>query len=232
MDVNYYLFIFFFLLLFNIVFPQMIITLKKNNFISVDDVIDDKNVVKWTKQMNKLTTNPIYIYINSPGGSVDSGSLFINNINWNIGQGKTVNCIAKSAYSMAFVIFQNCSNRYVISSSTLMQHQISINKLKGPLHNLMNYLEMISSISKELDENVSNRLGMSLDEYRNKIKNDWWLTGSSAIMNGAADLMVIVGCDQELYDIQNTREDLVFEIDSLGNLELKKVISTNSICPF
>jgi len=40
-------------------------------------------------------------------------------MNWYVGQGKTINCIAKSAYSMGFVIFQNCTNRYVMTSTTL-----------------------------------------------------------------------------------------------------------------
>lgn len=226
-------FLFFYLFgLINFVYPQQIITLKKNNFIAIDDTVNHKNVEKWSKQMNKLSSNPIYIYIDSPGGSVDAGSQFINNMNWHIGQGKVINCIAKSAYSMAFIILQNCSNRYVMSSSTLMQHQMSLSGLKGSFNNLMNYLEMISSISNELDESVSKRLNMTIDDYRTKIKNDWWLTGTSAITQGVADSMVIVGCDQELYDIHTTTEDLVFDIDLKGNLEIKKVVSTNDICPF
>ena len=215
----------------NLVFAQQIITLQKNNFVSLDDTINDENIEKWSKQMNKLTSNPIYIYIDSTGGSVDAGLQFINNMNWHIKQGKTVNCIVKSAYSMAFVILQNCSNRYVMSSSTLMQHQISLGNLKGPLNNLMNYLEMINSISNELDITVSKRLGLSLEDYRNKIKNDWWLTGNTAVSNKVADEMVIVGCDPELYDIHTTHEDVVFDIDSSGKLEINKVEKKKDLCP-
>ena len=215
----------------NLVFGQQIITLQKNNFVSIDDTINDENIEKWSKQMNKLTSNSIYIYINSPGGSVDAGLQFINNMNWHIKQGKTVNCIVKSAYSMAFVILQNCSNRYVMSSSTLMQHQISLSNLQGPLNNLMNYLEMIHSISNELDITVSKRLGLSLDDYRNKIKNDWWLTGNTAVSNKVADEMVIVGCDPELYDIYSIHEDIVLDIDSKGNLEINKVEKKKDLCP-
>lgn len=227
-----YFYLFFVLgLAFKLAYTQQIITLKKNNFISIDDTIDDDGVELWSKQMNKLTSNPIYIYIDSPGGSVDAGLQFINNMNWHIKQGKTVNCIVKSAYSMAFIILQNCSNRYVMSSSTLMQHQMSLGGLKGPLNNMMNYLEMIHSISNDLDSTVSKRIGLSIEDYRNKIKTDWWFTGNTAITNKVADEMVIVGCDPELYEINSVKEDLVFDIDSTGNIEIKKVEKTKDLCP-
>lgn len=216
---------------FNLAFGQQIITLQKNNFISMDNTIDDANVELWSNQMNKLTSNPIYIYIDSTGGNVDAGLQFINNMNWQIKQGKIINCIGKSAYSMAFVIFQNCSNRYVITSSTLMQHQMSLSNLKGPLNNLMNYLEMIHSISNELDINICKRLGLSLEDYRNKIKNDWWLTGNTALLNKVADEIVIVGCDPELYNINYVKEDLIFDIDSSGNFGIKKVEKNKDLCP-
>lgn len=228
---NYLLFFLLFGFFLTKVFSQQIITLKKNNFIAIDDTIDDSNVEKWSGQLSKLSSNPIFIYIDSPGGSVDAGLQFINSMEWYIKQGKTINCIVKSAYSMAFVILQHCSNRYVMSSSTLMQHQMSLSGVKGPMNNLMNYLEMITMMSKEIDENVSKRLGMNLDDYRNKIKNDWWLTGSSAISNGVVDSMVIVGCDVDLYDTYTKHEDLVLDVDLDGNLELKKIDVVKNICP-
>ncbi len=228
-------FLLFFIIILNLLNygcgQNQIITLKKNNFISIDDKIDDNNVEKWSKQMNKLTANPIYIFIDSPGGSVDAGSQFINNMNWLINHDKTINCIVKSAYSMAFVILQHCTNRYVMSSSTLMQHQMSLTGLKGPINNLMNYLEMISNISDELDNKVSTRLNMTVESYRNKIKNDWWLTGYSALGAGVVDSMVIVGCDTELYDIHDNQEEIIFDIDTKGNLEIKKINTIKDICP-
>ncbi len=208
-----------------------IITLKKNNFISIDDKISDSNVAKWTSQLSKLNTNPVYLYIDSPGGSVDAGLQFINVMNWHINQGKTINCIAKSAYSMGFVIFQNCSNRYVMTSTTLMQHQMSLTGIKGPLNNLMNYLEMVNQMSYQLDNMVSLRLNMTLDNYRNRISNDWWIYGSLALSYNVADELVIVGCDNELYETNIQEEELVLDINEKGELELVPNNKIKNLCP-
>jgi ATP-dependent Clp protease protease subunit len=213
------------------VYSQQIITLKKNNFISINDKINDKNVELWSKQMSKITSNPMYIYIDSPGGSVDAGLHFINNMNWYKKQDKIINCIAKSAYSMAFIIFQNCTNRYIILSSTLMQHQISLNGIKGPLNNLMNYFEMINKISLDLDNMVSNRLNMTLIDYRNKISNDWWIYGSLSIDIKVADELVIIGCDAELYELNTNNEETILEINENNEFEFKKVNKVKDLCP-
>jgi len=228
-------YILFFIFLLNFIkfsnSQQQIITLKKNNFVSVDDTISDINVKKWSKQMSKLTSNPMYVYIDSLGGSINAGLQFINNMNWYIAQGKIINCIVKSAYSMGFIILQHCTNRYVMSSASLMQHQMSLYGIKGPINNLMNYFEMIKNISNELDQKVSLRLNITIEEYRNKITNDWWLTADSAIVAGAADSLVIVGCEPELYGPDTKQEEPIFSIGDDENLELEIIPTIKDLCP-
>lgn len=211
-----------------------IITLKKNNFIRLEGEINDNNVAKWIRNMNKISLNKIYIYINSSGGNVDSGLQFINTMNWYIQNNKIIICIGKKAHSMAFVIFQHCTQRYIISSSILMQHQISISGtgIKGPINNILNYLDMVQSIGVELDIKIASRLGMQLSDYKNKISNDWWLYGNSILQANAADKLVIVGCDAELYNIIiKKKEEIFIDISIGGNFKFDKIDSTNDLCP-
>lgn len=152
-------------------------------------------------------------------------------MNWYVGQGKTINCIAKSAYSMGFVIFQNCTNRYVMTSTTLMQHQMSLTGIKGPLNNLMNYLEMVGQMSLQLDNMVSSRINMTLDNYRTKISNDWWIYGNLVLDYKVADELVVVGCEFELYDTNIQEEELVLDINEKGELGLVTNNKIKNMCP-
>ena len=43
--------------------------------------------------------------------------------------------------------------------------------------------------------------------------------------------MVIVGCDQELYNTDSVGENLIFDIDSGGNFGIKKVEKKKNLCP-
>ena len=128
-----------------------IITLQPNNFIAISDEIQESGFKRWSMDLSKIKsdTDKIYVYIDSMGGSVEVGNKLINQFNYYSKIGKSIECIAKNAYSMAFQIFQNCDKRYILSSSIAMQHQVSLQNIKGPLINTMNYLKMIQSMSDD-----------------------------------------------------------------------------------
>jgi len=109
-----------------------------------------------------------------------------------------------------------------------MQHQILLSGLRGPLNNLMNYLDMINKMSYELDNMVCSRIKMDLTEYRNKISNDWWIYGNLALEQGLADNYVVVGCESELYE-SDSQEELTLNFNSLGELELTS--NSKTLCP-
>jgi len=208
-----------------------IVTLNKHNFALLKDEINDSNVKKCIRDLSKISSESFYVFIDSPGGSVNSGLHFINTLNWYKENNKVINCIAKKAHSMAFIIFQHCTNRYILSSTVMMQHQMSLSGIDGPFNNLMNYFDMVKTIGHEIDLNVANRIGISVEEYKTKISNDWWLYGNSIITAGVADKMIIVGCDTELYEISTTKEELVLDIDKDGMLDFKKINLSEDLCP-
>jgi ATP-dependent protease ClpP protease subunit len=218
----------FFFLFSKILFGQKIITLKKNNFISVNDVINNDNVNKWIRDLNNVNTSNIYVYINSPGGDVDAGQLLINQFKYQMTQNKTINCIAQNAYSMAFHLFQNCNGRYITLSSQVMQHQISLGIKRSNYGVIKNYLEMVEQISNNLEEISAARINIDIDEYKNKIINEWWIYGLNIISHNIADEIVIIGCSNELYKISKTIYEDEFNFNTLTFSKIKKKIDE---CP-
>ena len=100
-----YLLLFLIFTSFNLFKANKIITLKKGNFVSVNDKINEENVNLWIRNISSIDNNPIYIYIDSPGGSVDSGLKLINTFKYYQSLNISIDCIANNAYSMAFYIF-------------------------------------------------------------------------------------------------------------------------------
>jgi hypothetical protein len=208
-----------------------IITLTKNNFVAVNEEINNENVNKWIGNITNIKQNIIYVYINSPGGSVDAGNLFINNLKYQQKMNKSIECIAQSAYSMAFHILQHCDRRYITETSKVMQHQISIGNIEGPLVNTMNYLQMVANISYNMNLYSAMRLKITLDEYLLKVNNDWWLYGQDIINNNAADEIIYIGCNEELYSQSYIKEKVELDIDKNGNFGFIKKKVTFSLCP-
>jgi len=113
----------------------------------------------------------------------------------------------------------------------VMQHQMSLTGIKGPLNNLMNYLEMVGQMSLQLDNMVSSRINMTLDNYRTKISNDWWIYGNLVLDYKVADELVVVGCEFELYDTNIQEEELVLDINEKGELGLVTNNKIKNMCP-
>lgn len=84
------------------------------------------SILKDANKLTMLTSNSkedVFVYINSPGGSVAAGDVFIQALNIAKHRGVTVHCVSTvRAASMAFMIMVNCGKRYAFESTKLLFH--------------------------------------------------------------------------------------------------------------
>ena len=103
----------------------------------------------------------------------------------------------------------------------MMQHQMSFKNLDGNIENLNNYVKISNKLYDKLIEDASKRIGISVDIYRAKIMNDWFLYGEEIVKNNVADAMISsVGCSKKL-----TAHDSITTLGEGTNL------LTISLCP-
>ena len=174
------------------------IVLTKNNHIAITGEITKSTAINFINNMKTVTDN-VYIYINSPGGSVIDGHHIVNYMTMLQSKNITLTCYADMAASMAFVILQACDNRLGSTSSILMQHQMSL-RMNMNLFNLNNYLKMIQDINIYLDKFQAKRIGMNYNDFVNKITSDWWISGVTAVDEKILDGYAMIECDMALYE--------------------------------
>ena len=197
--------------------------LTTDNHLSIVGPIDDDLVnraIEKSAFLNKHN-NYTYIYINSPGGSVLAGQRYINLIN-NLKSSRKIMCICDVAASMAFHILQHCDYRYVLETSRMMQHQISLSGIEGNIKNIKSYITMIEEMYDSMIIIESKRLQISKELYEKKIESDWWIYGGEKLVkDGFADLMLkSISCSKELI------KKKTFVTNILDNILIKK-----SACP-
>ena len=198
-----------------------IITLKNDNLVSIRGPIVEKSIDMFVNKLLKIPTNDVFIYLNSPGGIVTEGMRFIQVMKSLEQSGKTINCIVDKGASMAFVIFQNCQNRYIIDGSFLMQHQIK-GGIQGEIENVKSRMKLFENIYMVMNKQQSERLKLSLKDFLQKVISDWWLYDDEILEEKAADEKVKILCHQDLLKKKN-----ILEYDSfLGTIKL-----TFSACP-
>ena len=167
--------------------------LNTTNVIVVKDAIDEDVASKFIYQLNSLQdkTN-LYVYLDTPGGSVDSGNKILMEI-----QKYNMSCIADRAYSMGFVLLQGCKTRYILQYGKIMQHQISY-AVQGEKGKIDSYNDFISQIEDELVTMQADKIGIDKNEFRLKTMNEWWSFGKYAKELKMVDDIIDVYCDDKL----------------------------------
>jgi ATP-dependent Clp protease protease subunit len=75
--------------------------------------------------MSDSSHDPIYLVINSPGGEVITGTQFVSAMRVAKARGVVLKCLVPmAAASMAFIIYNECSERYALSQSLFLWHSI------------------------------------------------------------------------------------------------------------
>lgn len=187
------------------------IKLNKNNFFAIREVVSPASISKAIMDISFLQDkNPYlkeyYLVLDTPGGSVVSGNELIDYMNYLNNTGIHINCIAKKAISMGFVILQSCPGiRLALPSSMLMQHQMST-LMMGNILNIESDMKYSKRLYEKMLIKQSHRIGVEPDTFLDKTRDDWWLDGEMALENNVVDKLVNLGCSGDLIKTQITIE--------------------------
>lgn len=164
------------------------------------------------------------MYIRSPGGSIDAGNSLIQAMN---ASGKNFTCVAETAISMAFVTLQlGCQKRVVLDNSTLMQHQASYSLEHAPARNQHNLVEYVEKLINKIEVRQAKRLGLTVEQFKEKTGYDWWLDADDAVKNKAADEVGTAVCSADLASKKHIEERSFFIFTFKGEVSDCPMLST------
>lgn len=213
------LFVIFFVVIGLAISSAKLIKLDHDNMVVIRGGIAPGLASKVVDDLLNKRSKEIYVYIDSYGGSVDSGLQIIQVMESLQNSGITVHTIANDVASMGFVIHQAGKQRYVRPWSILMQHQMTSGN-RDQYYNLKSYNGYVDKLYHKLMSKqaaVSNR---TLEEFDSLTRHDLWVHGSDAVDLHFADEIVDVICDFKPTLFEVTERVLWFE-----------VIFTFSTCP-
>jgi len=144
--------------------------------------------------------DPVWIRINSPGGSVDAGLILIDTMK---AVESPINCIVESkAYSMAAIILTYCDGRYGYPHSTYMLHEASYGTVGDDPSN-RSKLEFLTKYLDGVHEEIAKNIGMDTKKYRARIRDAWWLLSDEALEIGLIQ-QVITNMAQMEFPVEKT----------------------------
>lgn len=182
------------------------ITLSKDNTLVLNNEVNDETVAKLSAQALAMDENldedsPIYLVLNTPGGSVTAGLELIDNLK---ALDRKVHTITVFAASMGFQIAQNLNDRIITNNGVLMSHRAR-GGMSGEFggqspSQFETRFAFWNNKIKEMDKiTVARTKGMqTLESYQAAYENELWLTGKDAVTQGYADTVSLTRCDKSL----------------------------------
>jgi ATP-dependent protease ClpP protease subunit len=176
---------------------ETIVLTENNSVLFNQPVSQEYTATKTLEILAKASkTSPIYLVLDTPGGSVVSGLQFIDAIK---ASGATVHTVTIFAASMGYQIVQELGKRYIIESGTLMSHRGSVSGMSGQIPGeLTSRIQFLQSLLDGMSERAAKRISMNKADYDAAIVNELWSYGKNAVNTNQADEVADVKCSKEL----------------------------------
>lgn len=152
--------------------------------------INEEIALDFMKQVMYLNDEdkhkPITVFINSPGGDVDSGML-IHDVIVSSQAPIYMYCVG-TAYSMGAVLFSCAKRRYMLPNSKLMLHQpLLTGKVGGNVDSMRSISEKLCKTKDWLNRILALHTGKTVQEVDQATAFDHYFTAQEAVEFGLAD---------------------------------------------
>jgi ATP-dependent Clp protease protease subunit len=161
-----------------------------NRIIFLGSEVRDENANAICAQMLLLNAEDqdkdIYLYINSPGGTVDSGMAIYDTMQWISNDVATV-AMGLAASMGQFLLSAGAKGkRFALPHSRIMMHQPS-GGLGGTASDIRIQAEQSLHIKKTMSQLIAEHTGQTVDQIEADSDRDRWFTAEEALAYGFID---------------------------------------------
>ena len=165
-------------------------SLLANRIIFLGSEVRDENANAICAQMLLLNAedphSDIYLYINSPGGSVDSGMAIFDTMQWISNDVATVAMGLAASMGQFLLSAGTPGKRYALPHSRIMMHQPS-GGLGGTASDIRIQAEQSLHIKKTMAQLIAQHTGQSVEQIDADSDRDRWFTAEQALEYGFID---------------------------------------------
>ncbi|MBP2026568.1 ATP-dependent Clp protease protease subunit [Acetoanaerobium pronyense] len=167
--------------------------LLKDRIIFLGDQVNDHTASLVVAQLLHLESEDpdkdIYLYINSPGGSITAGMAIYDTMQYIKPDVATI-CIGMAASMGAFLLTAGAKGkRFALPNSEIMIHQ-PLGGTQGQATDIKIHAERIIRMRNKLNEIMAERSGQPLDKIERDTERDFFMTATDAKEYGLIDEVI------------------------------------------
>ena len=168
--------------------------LLKNRIVILGSEVNDQVANLLSAQLLYLESEDdskdIWLYINSPGGSVTSGLAIYDTMNFVKPQVGTI-CMGLAASMGQFLLCAGAKGkRYALPSARIMMHQPS-GGFQGQAADIKIQAEQMVYIKQMLSERIAEHTGQTVEQIIQDSDRDRWFTAEAAQEYGIIDNVIV-----------------------------------------
>lgn len=166
--------------------------LLKDRIIFISGEIDDNlanSVVAELLYLDSLEKKEIFLYINSPGGSITSGMAIYDTMNFIKSDISTI-CIGMAASMAAFLLSSGTKGkRIALPNSEVMIHQ-PLGGVEGQATDMKIRTDRIIETKSKLNKILSENTGKPLSKIKKDTERDYFMSSKKALEYGLIDKII------------------------------------------
>ena len=144
--------------------------------------------------LDSESQDPITVYINSPGGDVDSGFAIYDMIRFVRSEVTVVGMgLVASAAALIYLSVPK-ERRVAFPNSTYLIHQ-PLSQLKGTAIEIDIYAKKLGELRIKLDKVIADAVGRSVEDVSKDTERDHWLSAEEAEAYGIVGRIITNKCD-------------------------------------
>lgn len=152
----------------------------------VNDALANNVVAQLIYLEGKNPDKDIFLYINSPGGSVSAGLAIFDTINYIKCDVCTI-CIGLAASMGAFLLTSGTKGkRYALPNSEIMIHQ-PLGGAQGQASDIQIQANQIQKIKSKINRILSEKTGKPLEQVEKDTDRDFFMSADQALEYGLID---------------------------------------------
>lgn len=186
------------------------VKLTKSNLVHIRGRIDFTSMQKAQQDLLKQHVKrgskdyTIYLFIDSPGGSISAGNAFI-------AYAKTfrdVKTICMFCASMAHAISQALPGERLGTDGNIMMAHRAKGTVSGQFNDgeMERRLALWKRIVTRMEQTNANRIGITLKDYQKRVKDEYWTHGVDSVVQNVLDDIATVSCSDKLMTSSRTEK--------------------------
>ncbi len=166
--------------------------LLKDRIILLSGEINDEMaqvIISELLYLDSIETKNIWIYINSPGGSISSGLAIYDTIHFINSQVDTI-CVGIAMSMAAFLLSSATGKRYALPNSEIMIHQ-PYGGMQGVVSDIDIQAKRLLNIKEKMNQMLANNTKKTIEEIEHDTERDNYMSASEAKEYGIIDEILI-----------------------------------------